>query len=170
MKLIIFCGTPFSGKTVLSKKLSERFGFVRIDLDEVKSEMLGDVADEVVTQAQWDNVYGEMHGRIEDYLREGKNVIQDAGNFTEYERDLVVKIGEKFGADIAIICVNILPEVAKARWLENKNSVARVDVGEEYIRDSQSRFEPPHGSNVLVVDGNLTVQEQLKQIHDKFLK
>ncbi len=170
MKLFIFCGIPFSGKTVLSKELQNGYGLERIDLDEIKFELLGDVVDENVSQTQWDGVYSEMYKRIEDGLRQGNNLIQDAANFTEHERNQVIKIGKRFGADVAIVYVSISPEVARARWLENKDSAARIDVGEEYISNASERFESPHGPSVLIVDGSLPVQEQLKQIHDKFLK
>jgi len=46
------CGIPFSGKSTLSKKIAEKLGFVRIDLDEVKTELLGQIMDEGVSQNQ----------------------------------------------------------------------------------------------------------------------
>lgn len=171
MTLFIFCGIPFSGKSVLSKKMSDEFGLVRVDLDEVKQTMLGDVMDEDVSRAQWDDVYNEMYKRIEDNLKLGKNVVQDAGNFTRYERNLVAKIGEKLGARVVTVFVDTPVEVARERWLKNKQSLARFDISENSLSGGIAELEPPTpDGNVCVIDGVSPVADQIRQIHDKFLK
>lgn len=170
MKLLIFCGIPFSGKSVLSKELSGLYGLVRIDLDEVKKSLLGDVADEEVSQSQWDDVYNEMYKRVEEGLKQGRDVVQDAGNFTEYERGLVAKIGKKYGAKVITVFVDTPVEVAKKRWMENKRSRLRFDISEESLSGGIGEMQPPSGTDVVVIDGMSPIDEQLKQFHDKFLK
>jgi len=83
--LYIFCGIPFSGKTVLTKELASRLGYTRIDLDEVKEELFGqDVADAEIDASGWDTVYAKMYGQIARALRNGQTVIHDTGNFTRF--------------------------------------------------------------------------------------
>jgi len=171
MTLFIFCGIPFSGKTVLSKEFKMRFGFERVDLDEIKAELLGNVMDESVSQSQWDDIYNEMYKRIEDSLRQGKNVIQDAGNFTEYERGLVAKIGEKLGAKVVTVFVDTPVEIARERWLKNKQTKDRFDVGEEALLRAIAEMQSPTlGANVIVINGTPPIEDQVKQIHDKYLR
>lgn len=68
-QLYIMCGFPFTGKSTLSKQIAEVKHFTRIDLDEVKVELLGDVKEEDITQAQWDEVYKQMYAQIETALK-----------------------------------------------------------------------------------------------------
>jgi len=62
-KLYILCGIPFSGKSVLANKIVERFGYTRIDLDEVKFQIFGQsITDGEIDQSGWDKIYQEMTG------------------------------------------------------------------------------------------------------------
>jgi len=56
LHLYIMCGFPFAGKSTLSKRIAEVKGFTRIDLDEVKVELVGNAKEEDITQTQWDEV------------------------------------------------------------------------------------------------------------------
>ena len=61
MKLIIFCGIPGSGKTTISKQMSEENNYVRISMDEEKYIR-----------------HTEMIEPIVNYLKSGKSVIADS--------------------------------------------------------------------------------------------
>jgi predicted kinase len=66
-RLYILCGIPFSGKSVLANELVKRYGYTRIDLDEVKFQIFGkDITDSEIDQAGWDKIYQEMYRKIED--------------------------------------------------------------------------------------------------------
>ena len=90
-RLYIFCGIPFSGKTTIAKKVADKFGFVRIDLDDIKFDLFGKNArDEELKQTDWDKIYAKMYEEIKNNLKNGKTVINDTGNFTKQERILAL--------------------------------------------------------------------------------
>jgi len=144
-KLFVFCGIPFSGKTTISKLIVKKPNYVRIDLDEVKADLVGEnIRDEDVSQNEWDRVYQEMYQKIEINLKEGKNVLQDAGNFTKYERGLVRETADKLGLETIVVYINTPIAVARKRLLENKQTRARADVNEELFDQVIKEMEPPN--------------------------
>lgn len=143
-KLYILCGIPFSGKTTLAKELEKRLDFFRIDLDEVKFELLGeDIKDGNVDPQQWDKIYLGMYQKIEKALRDGKIVVHDTGNFTKHERDLVRNIASKLGIPTKTIFVSIPVSEARKRLLRNKKTNQRFDVSETDFENAVSEMEPP---------------------------
>ena len=61
-KLYILCGIPFSGKSTLAQALVTKFGYSKIDLDDIKFELFGkEVREEDMTQDNWDVIYKEMY-------------------------------------------------------------------------------------------------------------
>lgn len=143
-KLYILCGIPFSGKSTLANELSKRFGFTRIDLDEVKLDLLGkDIKDELISQDRWDRIYQLMYRKIEEALKEGKTVIHDTGNFTKYERSLIRNIADKAGIEYHTIFVYTPINIARQRWLENKKTNKRFYISEKSFQDAVAEMEPP---------------------------
>lgn len=143
-KLYILCGIPFSGKTTLAKRMVEKFGFARIDLDEVKFELFGtSITDGEIDQLGWDKVYQRMYKRIEDLLKTGKTVINDTGNFTRNERNIVKKIADDLGVESITIYVDIPTKEARNRLLENRHSKVRFDVSDGDFNSTVSEMEKP---------------------------
>ena len=143
-KLYILCGLPFSGKSTLSKELAKRLGFTRIDLDDVKFELLGDdVNDDDIAQQDWDRIYQEMYRRIESALKEGKNVIHDTGNFTKYERGPVRQTADKLRRETKTIYVDTPKEVCFERLLNNRKTKERFDISDEAFQSTVEEMEVP---------------------------
>jgi predicted kinase len=150
-KLYIFCGIPFSGKTTIAKKLVEKFGFVRIDLDDIKFSLFGpDIQDEQIDKAGWDRIYQKMYEQIEDNLRQGKTVINDTGNFTSHERSLVKKIADTLGIETTEVFIDTPAKIARQRWLENKKTGKRFNIRKKDFDSTIAELEPPTGENVLI--------------------
>jgi len=84
-----------------------------------------------------------MYNRIENNLKSDKTVIQDAGNFTKYERGLVREIANKLNAQSCVIYVDIPESTARERWLKNKQTKSRIDVSEQALIDAIKEMEPP---------------------------
>ena len=162
--LFIFCGIPFSGKTTLAKKLSEKFGFVRVDLDEIKFDLFGkNILDEQIDHAGWDKVFKKIYETIEIFLKAQKTIIYDTGNFTKHERDLVRKISDKLNIQTKTIFVNTSKKTAEKRWQENKLSKERFDVSENDFYEAMAEMEPPDFSeNVIVYDEKDKAEDWLK--------
>lgn len=143
-KLYIFCGIPFSGKTTIAKKISDKFGFSRIDLDDVKFGLFGnDVKDENLSQKDWDKVYATMYEKIGSELRNGKTVIQDTGNFTAKERLLVKNIAKDIKLETIEVYINTPVEVARKRLVKNRETKDRFNIRDEDFESTIAEMETP---------------------------
>ena len=143
-KLYILCGIPFSGKTTLASELVKRFGFIRIDLDEIKFELFGaDKKDGDMDKRDWNYVYEEMYKRIDTELKAGKTVIHDTGNFTKKERSEVRQIADRLGIETITIFTETPVEVARQRLVVNKNTHLRFDVDQKVFESTLAEMQSP---------------------------
>jgi len=143
-KLILLCGIPFSGKTTLARQLCDTYGYVRIDLDEIKFELYGpEVKDKDIDQEGWDKVYREMYTRIETALKSGVTVVHDTGNFTKHERGIVRNIADRQKLKTITVFVDTPVETARERMLQNRHSRKRFDVSDTDFNAAVAELEPP---------------------------
>lgn len=164
-KLYILCGLPFSGKTTLAKELVNRFGFTRIDLDDIKFELFGNqITDDEVDEDGWNQVFTLMYKRIKEALERGETVVSDTGNFTKKERDLVRQQNSQIGVETITIFVDTPANVAHVRLLHNRVTEERFDVTDADFEETITKLEiPGTDENTIVYDGTKPLEQWLKQ-------
>jgi predicted kinase len=150
-KLYILCGYPFAGKSTIAKALIERYGFVRIALDEIKSEFEGD---------DLQKAYDTYRDRIIFNLKAGRNVITDTVAHTRESRNGLKKIAADCDADPVILFIDTPIDVVKDRWMQNRVKKERVDVTDEEFNYVTSNFEVPEKEkNVITVSNDMKIEE-----------
>jgi predicted kinase len=83
-KLIIICGLAYVGKTTLGKAIIKRLGYETVDVDVTKEQLYGkDFNNDDLTPEQWVEIYNESDKQIENYLKEGKSVVDESRNFSK---------------------------------------------------------------------------------------
>lgn len=75
-KLIMCVGLPCSGKSTMSQKLAIEYNAIVFSSDALREELFGNVNE----QSRDQELFTELHKRIKNCLREGKNAIYDACN------------------------------------------------------------------------------------------
>lgn len=80
-KIFVMCGLVGSGKSYKAKELAEQYDAQIFSSDTLREELFGDVND----QSNNTKLFEELHKRIKNCLREGKNTIYDATNIN-YKR------------------------------------------------------------------------------------
>lgn len=163
--LFILCGLPFSGKTTLAKELVKRFGFVRIDLDQINAERrLGSKSNDEISAEDWKITYDESYKRVDMALAQGQTVINDTANFTREQRDKLRKIANNHNIKTKIIYVNVPVKLACKRWQDNRNTKVRYDVRDEDFAEVADNFQAPTtGENVIYYDQTMTLDEWIKK-------
>lgn len=167
-KLYIFCGLPFSGKTTFAKKLAEKKHWVRVDIDEIKGEHgFGSISDDEITHEEWVSIFNDMNNRIRTYLKEGKTVISDISNLEKSDRDDLRKIAEEVGSTTRVVYINTPVEVARQRWLRNRETNSRFDLTENVIGEAINSLQvPTTEENVIILDYMETREDWMKLFSD----
>ena len=80
-KCIVLVGIPASGKSVHAKKLAQKYNATIFSSDSLRQEIFGDVNEQSHNQ----ELFVELHKRIKESLKSGKNVIMDCTNIS-YKR------------------------------------------------------------------------------------
>lgn len=80
--MIMMVGLVGSGKSYYATKLSEEINATVFSSDKLREEMLGDVNN----QNHQSEIFDELHKRIKDCLKSGKNAIYDATNISSKRR------------------------------------------------------------------------------------
>lgn len=168
----ILVGLPFSGKTTLSRAISETLGIPRVNLDEIKFEMgFEGVSDNAVTHEQWTKIFNETDRRVVEYLKSGKSVLHETSWTKKWKRDRARKLATDLGLDSKVLFVNVPEKVARERWLKNRTEQQRFDIPEDIFEEAAKDFEiPTEDENLLIYDQSVSVEEWIRQNFDEARK
>ena len=131
-KIRIMVGVPGSGKDYFIDHYKEHDDVV-VSSDGIREE-LGDVND----QSKNKLVFTIFYERIEQAMKDGKNVWVNATNVTKVNREKSIALGKQYGYEIQALVMNTSVDLCI------KNDAARDrTVGESVIHKFERRFEMP---------------------------
>lgn len=159
--LYILCGLPFSGKTTLAKELVKRFGFISINIDDIKVEYgIGDVDDDEVSDKMWTKILGDIDKRVKKNLQDNKSVIVESYTIIRSGRDKLREIATGLGIPTKIIYLNISEFLARQRWLKNEKSQVRFRITKKIFNEAVRDLEPPTKTeHVLEFNQNIPIAD-----------
>ncbi len=143
--LFIMCGLPFSGKTTLSKKISELLNITRVSFDEVwlmTEKQLGHVPGINGTE-QWKFVCHKCEEIIKNELHTGQSVVYDNLGDNIYNRRQMKNLASKSNSLFKIIYINVDKETAIERRNKNFITKQRSLVTDENFNKALNTFQPP---------------------------
>lgn len=136
--MIMMCGLPGSGKSTYAKDIYTipKIGKPIIhSSDALREEMFGDES----TQGDNEKLFNELHRRIKDDLRNGRDVIYDATNIKKKKRIHFLK--ELSCIECEPICVVM---AATYETCVENNLKREREVPEEVIARMRMNWNPPH--------------------------
>lgn len=143
--LVVICGISFAGKSTLARAITERLGFVEVDVDAVGARLYGLPANDGGAQLNgldFDRIYDEADKEIERLLTSGVSV--DASrNFTRSERTRARELARRANARLVTVFVDTAESVARQRRVANKISGSRGDITDDQFDEILRVFEPP---------------------------
>lgn len=147
-KMIMLMGIPGSGKSTLARHIHIADGEIRFSADvndtgyphihssdALRGELYGDEA----TQGDNNALFLELHRRIRDDLRSGKDVVYDATNINKKQR--ISFLDELKNIDCEKVCIAVMTPFKMC--VEN-NSRRERKVPERVIRKMFKSWQPPH--------------------------
>lgn len=139
-------GLPGSGKSVKAKEIVKQTGATIFSSDELREEMFGDVNHQV------DNtkLFEELHKRIKDCLRDGKDAIYDATNIN-YKRRMAF-LAELKNIPCEKVCIVVATPYEECL---KRNSNRERKVPEHVIERMYRQFNIPYwyeGWNLIQIE------------------
>jgi tRNA uridine 5-carbamoylmethylation protein Kti12 len=149
--LLVMCGLPFSGKTVLAGKIAEYFGIEHINFYSqwvLLKTYKNDVSREQVQEYAYQ--------LIQNALEQHKVVIYDELNSEVLTRQDLQSIAQECGAQMTIIHMRISLDQLRKRRDFNKQYPSKQDVTDEQFLEQIAHFEPPDydADNVIIIEDN----------------
>lgn len=117
---------PYSGKSTLARELVKKFGFVHINIDQLKWDMgYTNVGDDDVPDESWNKIFKKADRLLLNCLREGKNVANEYAWITKEWRNRARKIATDGGFETTLIYLKLSKEEIIKRWKKNEESRKR---------------------------------------------
>lgn len=137
------CGLPYSGKTVLAKKLHKKYGWRIVEIDEIKMRHgFADIWQDMKIE-DWNEIFNESFEIVRNQLGAGRSIIYDSANLTRESRDKLRNIAKEFDVETKIVFLGISVEEMESRWQENKKKKHRHHLPEWAIRAAIETYQPP---------------------------
>lgn len=164
LKLYIMCGTAFSGKSTLAKKISEYTGSKLISFDKLwaEKEKLGPIPE---GDDGWRYIRNEAQKAILASLKLGTSVVYDDTNVRKEHREELMRLARKAGAETLIIYLDTPSHVINSREEANKISKERHEVWSADFQEAIQQLEiPTEDENVFVFMPEMDIEDLLKKL------
>ena len=164
--LVVLSGLPGTGKSYLSGILAQRLGAVIVESDRVRKTI---ASSPTYSAAESELVHRVCRIAARMLLQRGANVIYDATNLIEFQREVIYHLADKAGAKLVIVQTVAPEEVVRERLERRKNLENPGDISDADWRIYQamrrgmgqgSRF----GRNFMVVDTSGDSEEAVARI------
>jgi aminoglycoside phosphotransferase family enzyme/predicted kinase len=143
---IAACGPPASGKSALLEALAHESGWPIVQSDAIRKELAGvspttRLAADAYGDAATDRTYGTLLARA---AGSGTVVLLDATWPTRRRREQLRAAAARAGAEVALVHLDVTPEMARARLRRRAADPNAVSDADEAVFDRLApRFEPP---------------------------
>lgn len=134
-KCIVLVGIPASGKSVHAQKLAQKYKATIFSSDSLRQEMFGDVNEQKHNQ----ELFAELHKRIKECLKSGKNAIMDCTNIS-YKRRMAF-LAELKQIPCEKICILMATPYEECL---RRNAERERRVPEEVIKRMYMNFNIPY--------------------------
>lgn len=160
--LYIVTGLPFAGKTTLTKKLVERFGFEVASVDEMLDKR--NFVVKKMSYEDWGIVYTQAFNRLKKLLKQGKSVIFDGGSLKKSERNTLKSIAESLNVPCKLIYINASKEEIIKRRIKNLATKERDQLEDETMGKAFDMFEKPQkDENPILFNSKRNLEQWIKK-------
>lgn len=117
--LIVVSGLPGTGKSYFCRRLAERTPVAILESDALRKLLFPSP-----TYGSEESAYlfRAIHSLVSELLREGRTLVLDATNLSEYHREHLYHIAERSGAKLIVVQLYAAPELVYRRLRSRANA------------------------------------------------
>ena len=150
--LVVLLGLMGSGKTSLARYVREHYGWHVLSTDAVRKQLAGIGEDTRVYVPYGEGLYSEemnlqtyaeLCRRAENLLLGGFPVVVDGAFKSQFERQPLVELAERAGADLLFIETTCSPEEQRRRLERRQRHDTRSDGRVELMEAQRRDWQPP---------------------------
>lgn len=139
--LVLLSGLPGSGKTTFAAQLAPRLDACVLESDLVRRELF---PKRRYTRKESGAVFAEVRARAERALEEGRDVIVDATNLRERERQGFLELAERRGAPVVAVRLTAPDAVVRERLSGPRGGASEANIGVyNRMRGEEEPFRVP---------------------------
>ncbi|WP_410788262.1 AAA family ATPase [Kribbella sp. C-35] len=154
-RLVLLCGTSFSGKSTVARALAPRLAARIVSLDEI-NERRGLWGGDGIPVQEWIRTHELASAEVRELLRSGTSVVVDDTSSPRFLRDGWRSLAREVGARFTLVYVEADHATVRRRRADNRLDPQRRDVADAVLDQHLADFEPPgadeHAVRVTSVD------------------
>ena len=141
--LYLMCGNSFSGKSTLAAAIVRKLSGALVSLDEINRERgLGFGGDGIAVE-EWERTHQVAIVRIEEYMRAGRDIVQDDTNCFRWLRDRYRAVADRHGYRTVVVYLDVPLPILQERRRQNESTRERRAVQEPIFAELTAKFEAP---------------------------
>jgi predicted kinase len=154
-RLVLLCGTSFSGKSTVARALAPRLAARIMSLDDI-NERRGLWGGDGIPVEEWIRTHELASAEVRGLLGSGTSVVVDDTSSPRFLRDGWRSLGREVGARFTLVYVEADHATVRRRRADNQLDPQRRDVADAVLDQHLADFEPPaadeHAVRVTSVD------------------
>jgi predicted kinase len=141
-RLVLMCGTSFSGKSTVARALAPGLLAGIVSLDEI-NERRGLWGGDGIPVEEWIRTHEIASGEVRESLASGRSVVVDDTSSPRFLRDGWRSLAAEVGAGFTLIYVDVDHDTIRRRRAANLSEPSRRDVADDVLDQHLADFEPP---------------------------
>ncbi|TDD30842.1 ATP-binding protein [Kribbella turkmenica] len=142
-RLVLLCGTAFSGKSTVARSLAPRLSAHVVSLDEI-NERRGLWGGDGIPVEEWIHTHELATDEVRDLLAAGTSAIVDDTSSPRSLRDNWRALATAAGARFTLVYIDVAHATIHRRRAANQRNPRRRDVTDAVLNQHLTTFEPPH--------------------------
>ncbi|WP_020389600.1 AAA family ATPase [Kribbella catacumbae] len=142
VRLVLMCGTSFSGKSTVARVLAPKLAAVIVSLDEI-NERRGLWGGDGIPVEEWVRTHEMASAEVRGLLAAGISAVVDDTSSPRFLRDNWRSLAIDAGARFTLIYVDVDHDTIRRRRAENQSKPSRRDVADGVLDQHLADFEAP---------------------------
>lgn len=142
VRLVLMCGTAYSGKTTVARALALRLDAMVVSLDDINERRALWGGDGIPVE-EWVRTNELASAEVRALLTSGSSVVVDDTSSPRFLRDGWRSLATELGAEFTLVYLEVDHATIRRRQAANRITPSRRDVSDVVLEQHLAGFEPP---------------------------